>query len=124
LESIAPFTDQPAHILQMRAKPGMGDRLFELATASLKRANVSDRFILFRADADPDVMWNIEVYRPVEAKDEYESSPLADEVRNDILDLLSDRPSSTSRDMFIRRSRWLPATVVSFNDSFTWHQSN
>jgi hypothetical protein len=41
----------------------MGDCLFELASASLKRANASDRFILLREDADPDVMWNIEVYR-------------------------------------------------------------
>jgi quinol monooxygenase YgiN len=86
------LTDQPAHILKMRAKPGMGDRLFELASVSLKKANASDRFILFREDADPDVMWNIEVYRSVAAKNDYESSPLADELRNDVLDLLVGPP--------------------------------
>ena len=82
--------DQPAYIIKMRAKPGMGDRLFELATAGMTKSGSSDRFIMLREDADPDVLWNIEVFRSVEAKEAYENSPLADELRDEILDLLEE----------------------------------
>lgn len=86
------FKDQPAYIIKMRAKPGMGDRLFELASAGMEKSNSSDRYILLREDADPDVLWNIEVFRSVEAKDAYENGPLADELRDEILDLLAGPP--------------------------------
>ncbi len=87
-----PFKDQPAYIIQMRAKPGMGDRLFELATQGMFTSGSSDRFIMLREDADPDVLWNIEVFRSVAAKDAYENSPLADELRDEILGLLDGPP--------------------------------
>ncbi len=86
------FKDQPAYIIQMRAKPGQGDRLFELATAGMFKSNASDRFLMLREDSDPDVLWNIEVFRSVAAKDGYENSPLADELRDEILDLLDGPP--------------------------------
>lgn len=84
--------DQPAYIIKMRAKPGQGDRLFELATAGMEKSNSSDRFIIAREDDDPEVLWNIEVFRSDEAKDEYENSPLADELRDEIIDLLAEPP--------------------------------
>ena len=84
--------DQPAYIIKMRAKPGQGDRLFELATAGMEKSNSSDRFIIAREDDDPEVLWNIEVFRSDEAKDEYENSPLADELRDEIIDLLAAPP--------------------------------
>ena len=84
--------DQPAYIIKMRARPGKGDRLFELATAGMEKSNSSDRFIIAREDDDPDVLWNIEVFRSDEAKDEYENSPLADELRDEIIDLLAEPP--------------------------------
>ena len=84
--------DQPAYIIKMRAKPGKGDRLFELATAGMEKSNSSDRFIIAREDDDPEVLWNIEVFRSDEAKDEYENSPLADELRDEIIDLLAEPP--------------------------------
>ncbi len=84
------FKDQPAYIIKMRAKPGMGDRLFELATVGMAKSGSSDRFIMLREDADPDVLWNIEVFRSVEAKDAYENSPLADELRDEILEVLEE----------------------------------
>ena len=84
--------DQPAYIIKMRAKPGQGDRLFELATSGMEKSNSSDRFIIAREDDDPDVLWNIEVFRSDEAKDDYENSSLADELRDEIIDLLAEPP--------------------------------
>ncbi|GAA2059000.1 hypothetical protein GCM10009722_18310 [Williamsia deligens] len=87
------FADQPAYIIQMRAEKGMGDRLFELATEGMFKSGSSDRFIMLREDADPDVLWNIEVFRSVGDKDRYENSPVADELRDQILDLLDGPPT-------------------------------
>ena len=77
----------------MRAKPGTGDRLFELATAGMKKSGSSDRFIIVREDGDPDVLWNMEIFRSDAAKEEYENSPLADELREEILGLLAEAPT-------------------------------
>jgi quinol monooxygenase YgiN len=82
------FKDQPSYIIQMRAKPGQGDRLFQLATEGMHKSGASDRFIMMREDADPDVLWNIEVFRSEAAKSGYETSLLADELRDEILALL------------------------------------
>lgn len=86
------FKDQPAYIIQMKAKKGMGDRLFQLATDGMFKSGSSDRFIMLREDADPDMLWNIEVFRSVEDKECYENSPLAEELRDEILDLLDGPP--------------------------------
>jgi quinol monooxygenase YgiN len=88
--------DQPAYVIKMRAKPGTGDKLFELATVGMKKSGASDRFIILREDGDPDVLWNIEVFRSDEAKDAYENSPLADELRDEILGLLAEPPMRVS----------------------------
>ena len=84
--------DQPAYIIRMRAKPGNGERLLELATVGMKKSNSSDRFTILREDDDPDVLWNVEVFRSEEAKAAYENSPLADELRDEIIDLLAEPP--------------------------------
>lgn len=86
------FRHQPAYIIKMRAKPGKGDRLFELATIGMEKSDSSDRFTMLREDADPDVLWNIEVFRSVADKDRYENSPLSDELRDEIIDLLAEPP--------------------------------
>ncbi len=86
------LTSQPAYIIKMRAKPGTGDKLFELATAGMKKSGSSDRFIILREDNDPDVLWNMEVFRSDAAKENYENSPLADELRDEILSLLAEPP--------------------------------
>ena len=86
------FGDQPSYIIKMRAKPGMGDRLFELATVGMEKSGSSDRFLTLREDADPDVPWKIEVFRSVEAKDAYENSDMADELRDEIISLLAEPP--------------------------------
>jgi quinol monooxygenase YgiN len=83
---------QPAYIIRMRAKPGMGDKLFELATAGMIKSAASDRYILAREDEDPDVLWNMEVFKSAAAKDSYENSPLADELRDEIISLLAEPP--------------------------------
>lgn len=83
---------QPAYIIRMRAKPGAGDKLFELATVGMKKSGASDRFIILREDGDPDVLWNIEVFRSDAAKHDYENGPLADELRDEILALLAEPP--------------------------------
>lgn len=84
--------DQPAYIIRMRAKPGLGDKLFELATAGMAKSGASNRFIIAREDKDPDVLWNIEVFKSDEAKADYENSPLADELRDEIIGLLAEPP--------------------------------
>jgi len=86
------FKEQPSYIIMMRAKPGRGDHLFELATNGMEKSNSSARFIMLREDADPDVLWNIEVFRSVEAKDGYENSDMAEELRDEIIDLLAEPP--------------------------------
>lgn len=85
--------NQPAYIIRMRAKPGSGDKLFELATAGMAKSGASNRFIILREDENPDVLWNIEVFTSEEAKDHYENSPLADELRDEILELLAEPPT-------------------------------
>jgi quinol monooxygenase YgiN len=84
--------DQPAYIIRMRAKPGLGDKLFALATTGMEKSGSSDRYIIAREDADPDVLWNMEVFRDREAKDAYENSSLADELRDEIIGLLAEPP--------------------------------
>lgn len=88
--------DQPAYIIRMRAKPGMGDRLFELASIGMEKSGSSDRFTILREDEDPDVLWNVEVFKSDEAKDSYETSDLADELRDEIIGLLAEPPMRIS----------------------------
>lgn len=84
--------DQPGYIIRMVAKPGQGDRLFELASAGMEKSDSSNRYILAREDANPDVLWNMEIFTSVEAKNSYENSDLADELRDEIIDLLAEPP--------------------------------
>ena len=83
----------PGYIIKMRAKPGLGDRLFELATVGMEKSGSSDRFIIAREDDDPDVLWNMEIFKSDAAKDAYETSPLADELRDEIIGLLAEPPT-------------------------------
>ncbi len=84
--------DQPAYIIRMRAKPGTGDKLFELATIGMEKSGASDRFIIAREDDNPDVLWNIEVFNSDQAKRNYEDSPLAETLRDEIIELLAEPP--------------------------------
>lgn len=83
---------QPAYIIRMRANPGAGDRLFELATIGMAKSGACDRFIILREDGDPDVLWNIEVFRSDAAMVGYQTSAFADELRDEILELLAEPP--------------------------------
>jgi quinol monooxygenase YgiN len=76
----------------MRAKPGLGDKLVELCTVGMTKSGSSDRFTIVREDADSDVLWNVEVFKSEQAKADYENSPLADELRDEILGLLAEPP--------------------------------
>jgi len=58
----------------------------------MAKSGASDRFIIARKDGDPDTLWNIEVFKSEEAKALYENSPLADELRDEIIDLLAEPP--------------------------------
>ncbi|HEY5850434.1 MAG TPA: hypothetical protein VIT62_06675 [Lysobacter sp.] len=69
-----------------------GDKLFELATIGMTKSGASDRFIIAREDEDPDTLWNIEVFKSEGAKSHYENSALADELRDEIIDLLAEPP--------------------------------
>ncbi|AMR28225.1 hypothetical protein A0257_14780 [Hymenobacter psoromatis] len=95
-EEITLLQQQPAYIIKMRAKPGAGDRLLELATSGMYKSGASNRFIILREDEDPDVLWNIEVFTSAAAKVGYENGPLADELRDEILNLLAEPPMRIS----------------------------
>ncbi|CAG9295946.1 putative quinol monooxygenase [Celerinatantimonas diazotrophica] len=84
--------DQPAYIIKMRAKPGLGDKLFELVRAGMTKSGASERFIIAREDGDPDILWNVEVFKSDQAKVNYENSPLADELSDEIINLLAEPP--------------------------------
>ncbi|SDV50755.1 Quinol monooxygenase YgiN [Chitinasiproducens palmae] len=84
--------NQPAYIIRMRAKPGSGDKLFALATAGMEKSGASSRFIILREDDDRDVLWNVEVFSSDAEKKRYEASPLADLLRDEILELLAEPP--------------------------------
>jgi quinol monooxygenase YgiN len=58
----------------------------------MQKSDSSDRFIMLREDAAPDVLWNIEVFRSIDAKEAYETSDMADELRDEIIDLLVEPP--------------------------------
>lgn len=91
---------QPAYIIRMVAKPGMGDRLFQLANEGMAKSDASDRYTLLREDDNPDVLWNAEVFRSDADKDRYENSPLADELRDEIIGLLAEPPMRISTHLF------------------------
>lgn len=57
----------------------------------MDKSNSSDRFTILSEDGDPDVLWNVEVFRSEQAKDAYENSPLADELRDEIIALGANR---------------------------------
>lgn len=38
------------------------------------------------------MLWNIEVFRSVDAKEAYETSDMSDELRDEIIDLLAEPP--------------------------------
>lgn len=86
------MADNPSYVIRMKAKPGMGDKLFRLADEGMAKSEASDRYTLLREKDDPDVLWQAEVFRSVEDKDRYENSPLADELRDEIIDLLAEPP--------------------------------
>jgi len=88
--------DRPGYIIRMRARPGAGDRLFELATRGMAKSGASDRFIIVREDDDPDVLWNVEIFNSQQAKAQYEESPLADSLRDEIIALLAEPPMRIS----------------------------
>ena len=56
MENRVNLKTQPAYIIRMRAKPGAGDRLFELASIGMAKSGASNRFIILREDADPNVL--------------------------------------------------------------------
>lgn len=95
-EAETALQSQPAYLIRMRAKPGAGDRLFELATIGMQKSGASNRFIIVREDEDPDVLWNMEVFSSEAAKAAYENSPLANKLREEILDLLAEPPMRIS----------------------------
>ncbi len=70
--------DQPAYIIEMRAKPGTGNRLFELATRGMVKSGASDRFIILREDANPDVTCSgtLRSSDPMQQKHSMRTAPL------------------------------------------------
>jgi len=85
---------QPGVVLKMRAKPGMGDALFELTT-SLHYTDNPDLpvdWFLCRADDDPDVLWALEFYKDGESFARHFSDPDVDHTHDKVFELLAEPP--------------------------------
>lgn len=88
----------------MRAKPGMRDKLFELASVGMTKSNASDEWLILEEEGDADVLWNVEVFKSNAVKEAYESSSLADQLRDEILELLAEPPMRVAA----RPKSWAP----------------
>lgn len=83
---------QPGYVIKMVAKPGKGDLLRKLATDGMLKANENGNWVHCLVENEPDTLWTFEFFESEETKAQYEQSPLADELRDEIIDLLAEPP--------------------------------
>jgi quinol monooxygenase YgiN len=84
--------NQPGVVLRFQAKPGKGEKLFELCT-ELHFTRDPDGpvdWVLSRDNSNPDVMWAFEFYRDDASFDRHYSNPVLDEPHQRVFDLLAD----------------------------------
>ncbi|WP_105030221.1 putative quinol monooxygenase [Arthrobacter ruber] len=87
-------TNQPGTVLRFQAKPGKGDRLFEL-TNDLHFTGDPDGptdWVLCRTDDDPDTLWAFEFYRDDASFERHFSNPVIDANHDEVIDLLAAPP--------------------------------
>jgi quinol monooxygenase YgiN len=86
---------QPGTVLKFQAKPGKGDRLFEL-TNQLHFTGDPDGptdWVLCRADDDPDTLWAFEFYKDDASFERHFSNPEIDKNHEEVIDLLAGPPT-------------------------------
>ncbi|WP_025864268.1 putative quinol monooxygenase [Prolixibacter bellariivorans] len=83
---------QPGYVMKMVAKPGKGKLLRKLATDGMRIANEGGNWVHCLVENEPDTLWTFEFFESEEAKVKYEESDLADQLRDEILELLAEPP--------------------------------
>lgn len=81
---------QPGYVIKMIAKPGKGDLLRKLATDGMRIANEGGVWVHCLVENEPDTLWTFEFFESEEAKAKYEESDLADQLRDEILELIEE----------------------------------
>ncbi len=86
--------NQPGTVLRFRAKPGKGDRLFELTNALHYTGDPDGPvdWVLCRDDADPDTLWAFEFYRDQASFERHFANPEIDRNHDEVIDLLAEMP--------------------------------
>lgn len=88
------YKNQPGVVLQMKAKPGKGDALFQL-TLELHHLDDPDGpvdWVVTRSDDDADTMWIMEFYRDDASFERHYSNPVVDDRHEDVIELLDGMP--------------------------------
>lgn len=88
------INNQLGVVLQMKAKPGKGQALFDLAI-DLHHLNDPDGptdWIVSRSEDDPDVMWAMEFYQSDESFARHYSNPIVDDRHEQVIALLAGTP--------------------------------
>ncbi|PZE57311.1 antibiotic biosynthesis monooxygenase [Curtobacterium sp. MCPF17_047] len=87
-------SNQPGTVLQFQAKPGMGDRLFELTNALHFTGDPDGPtdWVLCRADDDPDTLWAFEFYADDASFERHFADPVIDANHEEVIDLLAAPP--------------------------------
>lgn len=81
---------QPRYIIKMAANPGKGDLVSKLTTNGIRIANEGGVWMHCLVENEPDTLWSPEFFESKEAKAKYEESDLADQLRNEILELIGE----------------------------------
>ena len=97
---------QPGYVMKMVAKPGNIDQLRKLATDGMRVANASGTWVHCVVENEPNTLWTFEFFESEETKASYENSDLADQLRDEIIDLLAEPPIRISVTPF--SASWLP----------------
>jgi|GEM_PF-1179854 hypothetical protein len=97
---------QPGYVIKMVAKPGNIDLLRKLATDGMRIANPGGTWVHCIVDNEPDTLWTFEFFESEEAKASYEESDLADKLRDEIIDLVTELSLRVSVTPF--SASWLP----------------
>jgi len=88
-------TKQPCTVLNMHAKAGKGDDLFEL-TNKLHYTGDPDGpvdWVLCRDDNDPDSLWAFEFYKDEDSFRRHLNDPSLKDGHNEVFELLAEMPT-------------------------------
>ncbi|TCK64596.1 antibiotic biosynthesis monooxygenase [Curtobacterium sp. PhB136] len=85
---------QPGTVLKFKARPGKGDRLFQL-TNDLHFTGDPDGptdWVLCRDDEDLDTLWAFEFYKDDASFERHFANPVIDANHDEVIELLAEQP--------------------------------